>query len=236
MAQHSTTKNSGDNPNFQGFKNIAGGSGFLSGGEELSNLAQLADFLVTQGASGQAAAGIASVVAGESTGNPEIRGSGGFGLIGWTGNEIGLPSGFQPSGNATHDMEVEAHGIVGYGTARGNWDKIISMGSATQAAAAWSADEAPAVPGSDERNSLIPQILQHMGSPYADAGSTASPSSGSGLLSFPSEITGAFDDLDKFVKGLIWFTHPQNVVRIIAGIAAFFILAAGVSALMSASK
>ena len=81
------------------------------------NVVTIAKFLFAHGYSRAAAAGVAICVWGESGGNPESVGSGGFGLIGWTGNTLGLPAGYHITGNATHDLLVQMQGIIGYNQA-----------------------------------------------------------------------------------------------------------------------
>ena len=53
-----------------------------------------------------------------------------------------------------------------------------------------------------------------------------------GLLGIPSEITGAFADLDKLINALMWLLHPSSWVRIGSFFIAILLLAFGVYALM----
>jgi hypothetical protein len=223
-------------PSFSGFQNIAGGYP-LSGGSEISNLAQLADWLVSNaGLSGQAAAGIAAVVAGESTGSPEAVGSGGDGLIGWTPPSTGP----RLTGNPTADMQTQAAALVAYGKAHPEWSQIVATNDANTAAQLWSRAEAPRIAGSDIRANLIPQILSAMGNPYANAGGTGgNTGSGGGLIDLSGlldVITQPFKDFDTLVQGLIWLTKPANWVRIFAFIIGIAVLGAGGYTLFGAAK
>jgi len=111
------------------------------------NMVQIARYFVNHGATKTAAAGVAACIWGESGGNPESVGSGGFGLIGWTGNNIGLPRGyFGPTGDVRYDMAVQLAGVVGYINANGGWGPINSAGSAVGAAMGFSSKyERPAI-------------------------------------------------------------------------------------------
>lgn len=115
------------------------------------NMVQIASYLASHGATKAAAAGIASCIWGESNGNPESVGSGGFGLIGWTGNTVGLPNGFNgPTGNVTADMDAELSGVVGYIDAEGGFGPINAQNTPVGAAQVFSSQyERPAVMYSD---------------------------------------------------------------------------------------
>jgi hypothetical protein len=149
--------------------------------EEVSNLAKLANYLVSAGFTKQAAAGIASVVGGESSGNPEQEQLGdglgaGLGIIQWSPirTESGVyVSGLQRlhedggtfGGNPDHDMATQAQALIRY--AQGTvgpvpLDTLAKTTDANQAAVWWSGYEGPEVPGSDERDSLISSILGAM--------------------------------------------------------------------------
>jgi SLT domain-containing protein len=174
---------------------MAGSSGAIPGGvvsgNAMANLNQIGRYLMSQGASAAAAAGIASVVYGESAGNPESVGSGGYGLIGWTGNNIGLPAGYHgPTGNASRDLAVQMAGIVGYGKANGPWGQLMKMTDPVAAGDLWSsAFERPAVHLSDTRPGLATQLyaslrgFKGMG-PIAPgaAGVSSAPAAGSSRI------------------------------------------------------
>jgi Phage tail lysozyme len=73
------------------------------------NMTAIVSFLLANGYSGNAAAGIAGNIYQESGGNPESVGSGGGGLIGFTP----LPSGYV-TGNPTADLQTQLNAILGY--------------------------------------------------------------------------------------------------------------------------
>lgn len=115
------------------------------------NMVQIANYFLSHGATKAAAAGIAACIWGESGGNPESVGSGGFGLIGWTGNTIGLPQGyFGPTGNVSRDMAAQLAGVVGYINANGGFGILNAAGGPVAAAQVFSSHfERPAVMYSD---------------------------------------------------------------------------------------
>jgi hypothetical protein len=57
-----------------------------------------------------------------------------------------------------------------------------------------------------------------------------------GLLSIPSQITGFFDDADKFVSSLLWLTEPSSWVRIGAFIAGVALLLVALHALIAVGE
>lgn len=90
---------------------FGGGSAspYLGGsGSNFQNLIAIARYFVGIGYSKAAAAGIAGNVYRESAGNPEARGSGGEGLIGWT-----PPRGYV-TGNRARDLAVQIPAIQRY--------------------------------------------------------------------------------------------------------------------------
>ena len=80
------------------------GSGLLP-----ANVTAIVSFLLANGYSHNAAAGIAGNMYQESKGDPESVGSGGGGLIGWTP----LPSGFV-TGNVTADLRTQLAAVLTY--------------------------------------------------------------------------------------------------------------------------
>jgi hypothetical protein len=150
------------------------GPHLLPEGKEVSNLAKLANYLVSAGFTRHSAAGIASVVGGESTGNPEVTeigGGGGEGLIQWTPGSQLVHDGGTFGGNFDHDMDTQSEALIRY--ARANQSEAIARGGvdlptlakttdATQAAQWWSAYEGPLVPDSDLDPGLINSILAKM--------------------------------------------------------------------------
>lgn len=87
----------------------------------------------------RAAAGAVASIFGESNWNPESVGTGGFGLIGWTGNTLGLPAGYHgPTGNASHDFDTQLAGIIGFVKASGDLGTIAAMEQAASSGASLS--------------------------------------------------------------------------------------------------
>lgn len=157
-----------------------GGSGALTGGNA-SGLLGIARYLMTQGLSKAAAAGVASVISGESGGNPESRQQGGtgWGLIQWTGNTVGLPAGYSGiTGNVQRDMAAQLAGVIGYIRSRGGIGAINAAGNPVAAGDVFSRYEAPAVPLSDTRPGIADQIFAML-----SGGSAAGAAQGSNTIS-----------------------------------------------------
>lgn len=98
----------------------------LTSGSATDNYMSIAEYLVTQGYTDGAAAGVVGCVAGESAGNPEAVGTGGAGLIGWT-----PPSSMTQYGGTCHaagignqstdtDFANQCAAIVAYNNAQGS--------------------------------------------------------------------------------------------------------------------
>ena len=91
----------------------AGGAGDVSCSDSSSllpgNLTAIVNFLLSNGYTGNAAAGIAGNIYQESKGDPESVGMGGGGLIGWTP----LQSGFV-TGNPAADLQTQLAAILTY--------------------------------------------------------------------------------------------------------------------------
>lgn len=83
-------------------------------GSNSANLLTVAKYMVANGYSNAAAAGIASCVNGESGGDPEATGDGGNGLIGWTPPLDGIVT-----GNATKDLQTQLPLIIQYNNEQG---------------------------------------------------------------------------------------------------------------------
>jgi hypothetical protein len=79
------------------------------GGLLPANVTTIVSFLLANGYSHNAAAGIAGNIYQESKGNPESIGMGGGGLIGWTP----LPSGFV-TGNSSADLQTQLGALLTY--------------------------------------------------------------------------------------------------------------------------
>jgi len=88
-----------------------------TGGLLPDNVTAIVSFLLSNGYSDNAAAGIAGNIYQESGGNPESIGDGGGGLIGWTP----LPSGFV-TGNPSADLQTQLSAIL---TFNNGWSSYI---------------------------------------------------------------------------------------------------------------
>jgi hypothetical protein len=154
----------------------------VSGGYYMANLNAIAEFLMDNGYSRAAAAGIAGTIAGESGGNPESVGSGGNGLIGWT-----PPLSGAVTGNDQKDFNTQLTALLQYANsnsaeavARGGVDlsQLKDATSPTQAATWWSAFEGPLNPGSDVRDGVANSIYGALSS-YTPGGAYTQPNVGS---------------------------------------------------------
>jgi hypothetical protein len=136
----------------------------ISGGVATPGLITVARYIMSKGGTRAAGAGVGGVVAGESGGNPEILqggGGGGAGLLQWTPESSAFP--IQPiiTGNAGRDMAVQLVDMMAYIGSRGGLGRINAAGAAggpMGAAYAFSAMEAPAVPGSDIRPGTVASL------------------------------------------------------------------------------
>ena len=132
-----------------------------------NNLLAIGQFLVDNGYSKAAAAGIASCVDGESGGNPESVGSGGGGLIGWTPLSSAAPNSNIVTGNASQDMLTQLADILYYNSNEIGQSRVTELNSQTDPVAA--ADfysqnfERPAVTDSDVVSSVAEQVFSELG-------------------------------------------------------------------------
>jgi len=123
-----------------------------SAGSNTHNLIVIGKYLMANGYSKAAAAGICGCIAGESGGNPESVGSGGNGLIGWTPARPGIVT-----GNATKDLQTQLPMIVAYNNAQGSGlvKQLNAIKNPVSAANFYSERfERPAVKDSDVRASM----------------------------------------------------------------------------------
>jgi len=129
-------------------------------------LLAVAHFMVENGYSKVAAAGVASCVDGESAGNPESVGSGGGGLIGWTPIGSAAPNPNIITGNPAKDMMTQLSDILYYDSSEIGQPLVNQLNSISDPVAA--ADffsqnfEKPAVTNSDVRPSVAQQILSQL--------------------------------------------------------------------------
>ena len=132
-----------------------------------NNLLAIGQYLVDNGYSKAAAAGVASCVDGESGGNPESIGSGGGGLIGWTPLGSAAPNANIVTGNASADMLAQLADILYYNSHEIGASQVAELNSQTDPVAA--ADffsqnfEKPAVTDSDVRTSVAEQVFSELG-------------------------------------------------------------------------
>ncbi len=139
-------------------KDIASGNYLLAVGQ----------YLVENGYSAAAAAGVASCVDGESGGNPESVGSGGGGLIGWTPISSAEPNSNIITGNPAQDMMTQLSDLLYYNSTEIGQSLVDELNSQTDPVAA--ADffsqnfEKPAVTDSDVVPSVAEQIYSELGS------------------------------------------------------------------------
>jgi Phage tail lysozyme len=136
----------------------------LPGGSATAGVETVARYVMAQGGTKEAGAGVGGVVAGESGGSPEAiqsGGGGGTGLIQWTPGSSAFP--IQPliTGNVGRDMAAQLVDMMAYIASRGGLGRINAGGASggpMGAAEVFSAMEAPAVPGSDIRPSVVAQL------------------------------------------------------------------------------
>jgi Phage tail lysozyme len=127
----------------------------------------IGQYLVNNGYSAAAAAGVASCVDGESGANPESEGSGGGGLIGWTPLGSAQPDANIITGNVSVDMVTQLADILYYNSHEIGQSEVDELNSQTDPVAA--ADfysqnfEKPAVTDSDVRTSVAEQVYSELG-------------------------------------------------------------------------
>lgn len=182
-------------------------------------------FLVGQGFSPNAAAGIVGNIEQESGGNPEEQGGGLIQILGQSGGTLAEQL------QATMKY-IEANGSV----------KDINLNSPTpQAAALYFSTkyERPLASAANnpnrEQSAADVAVAAKSGNWPQSSGivttGTASASSG-GILGIPSEITGAFKDLDTILKDILSPTFWLRIASFFLGVG---LLVAGIWCLMHAS-
>ena len=130
-------------------------------------LLAVGQYLVDNGYSKAAAAGVASCIDGESAGNPESEGSGGGGLIGWTPLGSAQPNSNIITGDPAADMVTQLEDILFYNSSEIGQDWVTQLNAQTDPVAA--ADfysqhfEKPAVTDSDVRTNIAEQIFTELG-------------------------------------------------------------------------
>ncbi len=130
-------------------------------------LLAIGQYLVDNGYSAAAAAGVASCIDGESGGNPESEGSGGGGLIGWTPLGSATPNANIITGNPSVDMMTQLADVLYYNSNEIGQAQVDELNSQTDPVAA--ADffsqnfEKPAVTDSDVVPSVAEQVFSELG-------------------------------------------------------------------------
>ena len=132
-----------------------------------NNLLAIGQFLVGNGYSKAAAAGIASCIDGESEGNPESVGDGGGGLIGWTPLSSAQPNANIVTGNVEQDMLNQLNDILFYNSneiGQSQVNQLNAISDPVSAADFYSQNfERPAVTDSDVVPSVAQQIFSDLG-------------------------------------------------------------------------
>jgi LysM repeat protein len=132
-----------------------------------NNLLAIGQYLVANGYSKAAAAGVASCVDGESAGNPESVGSGGGGLIGWTPLGSAAPNTNIITGNVSQDMMTQLSDLLYYNANEIGQSQVTELNGISdpvEAADFYSQNfERPAVTDSDVRPSVAEQIFSELG-------------------------------------------------------------------------
>jgi Phage tail lysozyme len=191
-------------------------------------------FLVGQGFTDNAAAGILGNIEQESGGSPTAGSNPpGAGLI----QILGDPGG---------SLQSELQKTMAYINANGSVADINAHASSPQAAALYFSEkyERPGIPDNANREQSAIDVLNaaksgnwKAGSPGTAAASTGSSSSGiGGLISWPSEITSFFSDASGFVDKLMWLASPASWVRIGAFLAGVALLLFAIYALIRAGE
>jgi LysM repeat protein len=131
-----------------------------------NNLLAVGQYLVDNGYSKAAAAGVASCVDGESMGNPESVGTGGGGLIGWTPIGSAAPNPNIITGDISQDMMTQLTDLLYYNSNEIGLPLVDELNSQTDPVAA--ADfysqnfEKPAVTDSDVVPSVAEQVFSEL--------------------------------------------------------------------------
>ncbi len=131
-----------------------------------NSLLAVAQYLVENGYSDAAAAGVASCIDGESGGNPESVGSGGGGLIGWTPLGSAAPNANIVTGNPAQDMMTQLGDLLYYNSAEIGQSLVAQLNGISDPVSA--ADffsqnfEKPAVTFSDVVPSVAQQVFSEL--------------------------------------------------------------------------
>ncbi|HEY6492865.1 MAG TPA: phage tail tip lysozyme [Trebonia sp.] len=124
------------------------------------NVTAIVSFLLANGYSDNAAAGIAGNIYQESKGNPESEGMGGGGLIGWTP----LPSDFV-TGDVTADLETQLNALLTYNQGWASYvPELNAAASPSDAAYIYVTDfERAGIPAASTRESAAQDVASACG-------------------------------------------------------------------------
>jgi hypothetical protein len=179
-------------------------------------------FLIQQGFSSNAAAGILGNIEQESGGDPESP-SGGL---------------IQILGNAGGTLAESLAAMMTYIKANGSVANINANASSPSAAALYFSNtyERPnaALANNANREQSADDVLAaaksgnwQQGSSSSSGNTTGDTATGiGGLLSWPSDITGFFDDAKTFLDAAMWLVKPSSWVRIGSLVFGLFVLGA----------
>lgn len=109
-------------------------SGVVSG-SMVQNAKTIYDYLIKNGYSKYAAAGIVACIYGESTLSPEAKGTGGWGLIGFTPQYAGEYANLMPTGNASADLAKQLPAILQYNNGWSQYKPMLNSATSVQQAA-----------------------------------------------------------------------------------------------------
>jgi hypothetical protein len=133
---------------------------------EMQTAMEIAEFLVRNGYSDAAAAGICGCIAGESVPpfSPESTGSGGAGLIGWTPPSSAKPDSDIVTGNASKDLDTQMTDLLTYNKIWSQYIPGLNAQTDPVAAADYYSQnfERPAVRDSDVRASVATSVYNNL--------------------------------------------------------------------------
>lgn len=109
-----------------------------------------------------------------------------------------------------------------------NWSTWATYAGGQYAAFTTAATQAQAQE-SKGGQSWIDQVLHDIEAPVkaVAGGAESAASSAASILTLPAGVTGFFDDAEKIAEGLMWLLNPASWLRILAGVAGFALLIAG---------
>jgi len=144
----------------------AGTSDITFTSNEMQVAMEIAEFLVRNGYSDAAAAGICGCIAGESVPpfNPESKGSGGGGLIGWTPISSAKPDPNILTGNATKDLQTQLTDLLAYNQIWAQYIPGLNAQTDPVAAADYYSQnfERPQVKDSDVRANVATEVYNNL--------------------------------------------------------------------------